>query len=46
MQEILNVYDAQWNPWSGEKLSFYSREVIGAAEAALTAVDGQCCKDG
>src|SRR3990167_5591314 len=46
MHEILEVYDAQWNPWSGAQLSFYSREVIGATESALTAVDGQCCKHG
>src|SRR3990167_3398085 len=46
MHEILKVYNAQWNPWSADKLSFYSREVIGAAEAVLTAVDGQCCKYG
>src|SRR3990167_1870620 len=46
MHEIGKVYDAQWEPWSVDQLSFYSREVIGSAEAALTAVDGQCCKNG
>lgn len=29
-----------------DQLSFFSCAVIGAAEAALTAVDGQCCKHG
>ncbi len=46
MREIFSVYDAQFDPWSGEQLSFFSREVIGAALAASTAVDGQCCKYG
>ena len=46
MREIFSVYDAQFAPWSGEQLSFFSREVIGAALAASTAVDGQCCKYG
>ena len=45
-KEIYKVYDAQFQPWSGNQLSFFSRAVIGAAEAALTAVDGQCCKNG
>jgi hypothetical protein len=46
MQEIFRVYDAQYDPWNYEQLSFFSREVIGAALAASTAVDGQCCKHG
>jgi len=45
MKAIYKLYDAQ-NNWSDEKLSFFSREVIGAALAALTAVDGQSCKQG
>lgn len=46
LKEIYKVYDAQFTPWSTEQLSFFSREVIGSAEAALTAVDGQSCKNG
>ena len=46
MQAIYKVYDAQFNPWSGAQLSLFSREVIGPAEAASTAVDGQCYKTG
>lgn len=46
MREIFSVYDAQFAPWTGAQLSFFSREVIGAALAASTAVDGQCCKYG
>src|SRR3990167_1298825 len=46
MKEIYKVYDTQFDPWSGDQLAFFSRAVIGAAEAALTAVDGQCCKNG
>lgn len=46
LKEIFNVYETQFNPWSGAQLAFYSREIIGAVEAALTAVDGQCCKNG
>lgn len=46
MREIYSVYDAQFDPWTGAQLSFFSRAVIGAAEVALTAVDGQCCKNG
>jgi hypothetical protein len=46
MDEVFKVYGAQYNPWSVEQLSFYSREVIGSIEAALTAVDGQCYKTG
>lgn len=46
MREIFSVYDAQFDPWSGGQLSFFSREVIGAALAASTAVDGQYCKHG
>lgn len=46
MREIFKVYDAQFNPWTGPQLSFFSRKVIGAALCASTAVDGQCCKIG
>ena len=46
MQEIFRVYDVQFAPWSGAELSFFSREVIGAALDASTAVDGQCYKVG
>ncbi|HTM62872.1 MAG TPA: hypothetical protein VL360_00055 [Gammaproteobacteria bacterium] len=46
MQAIFKEYDDHFNPWTGEQLSFFSREVIGAALAASTAVDGQCCKYG
>lgn len=46
MREIFSVYDAQFDPWNWGQLSFFSREVIGAALAASTAVDGQCCKHG
>ena len=46
LKEIYKVYDAQFNPWSSDQLSFFSREVIGSAEAALTVVDGQSCKNG
>lgn len=46
MQEIYEVYDAQFNPWSDAQLAFYSRAVIGAALRASSAVDGQCYKNG
>lgn len=47
MQEIYKVYKDQFDNWKRNgRLAFYSREVIGAAEAALSAVDGQCCKNG
>lgn len=46
LKEIGKSYDDQFNPWSGAQLAFFSREVIGRAEAALTAVDGQCVKTG
>jgi hypothetical protein len=46
LKEIYKVYDAQFNPWTSGQLSFFSREVIGSAEAAFTAVDGQSCKNG
>lgn len=46
LKEIYKVCDAQFDPWSGAQLSFFSRAVIGAALAASTAVDGQCCKIG
>src|SRR3990167_8863426 len=46
MKEIYEVYDAQFNLWCNGQSAFFSRTVIGAAEAALTAVDGQCCKNG
>ncbi|HTM63142.1 MAG TPA: hypothetical protein VL360_01420 [Gammaproteobacteria bacterium] len=43
MQEICRVYD---DIPGGGKSSFFSREVIGAALGASTAVDGQCYKVG
>jgi hypothetical protein len=46
MKAVFKVYSAQFNPWSVGQLSFYTREVIGSTEAALTAVEGQCCKNG
>jgi len=46
LKEIGKVYDAQFNPWSYAQLAFFSRTVIGGAVAALTAVDGQCVKNG
>lgn len=36
----------QPNAWSWDQLAFFSREVIGSMEAALTSVDGQCAKAG
>ena len=44
MQEIYKVYVAA--PWNLPRLSYFSREVIGAALLASTAVDGQCYKTG
>lgn len=46
LKEINKEYQAKFNPWSVERLSFFSRAVIGSAVAALTAVDGQSCKNG
>ncbi|OGT45321.1 MAG: hypothetical protein A3E83_08645 [Gammaproteobacteria bacterium RIFCSPHIGHO2_12_FULL_41_20] len=46
MEEIYNVYDALSHLWGETQKAFFSYAVIGAAEAALTAVDGQCCKNG
>ena len=46
MQAIFKEYDDHYHPWTGAQLSFFSREVIGAALMASTAVDGQCCKLG
>lgn len=46
MNEIFKTYDTQFHLWSGAQLAFFSREVIGTAEAALTAVDGQWFKNG
>lgn len=46
MQEILKAYNIQFVPWNGNKLAYFSRAVIGLAEAASTAVDGQCYKQG
>lgn len=36
----------QPNAWSGDQLDFFSRQVIGTMEDALTSVDGQCAKTG
>ncbi len=44
MQEIYKQYCM--NPFTPAQLTFFSLAVIGSAEAALTAVDGQCCKNG
>lgn len=46
LTEAYTIYEAHRDIWSGAQLAFYSREVIGTIEAALTAVDGQCCKTG
>jgi hypothetical protein len=46
MNEIGKVYDLQFTPWNPGQLAFFSRAVIGQAAAALSAVDGQCCKNG
>jgi len=46
LKEIFKVYSAQFELWSTDQLSFFSRAVIGSTEAALTTVDGQCCKNG
>ncbi|MCW5583654.1 MAG: hypothetical protein KIT56_07230 [Gammaproteobacteria bacterium] len=46
LKEISKTYDAHFSPWNSAKLAYFSREVIGGAEAALTAVDGQCVKNG
>lgn len=47
MKEIYRVYKNRFDHWQrSDRLAFYSREVIGAAEAALSAVDSQCCKNG
>lgn len=46
LKEIGKVYDAQFNPWTIQQLAFFSREVIGGVLAGLTAVDGQCVKNG
>lgn len=46
LKEIGKEYDAQFTPWTSAQLAYFSREVIGGAEAALTAVDGQCVKGG
>jgi len=44
LQEMYKVYDAA--QWTFDQASFFSREVIGAALAASTVVDGQCYKQG
>jgi hypothetical protein len=44
MDEIFKIYNN--SAWSAAQLSFFSREVIGGASAALSAVDGQCWKYG
>lgn len=46
LREIYNVYDLHFEPWSGEKLTFFSCAVVGSALRASTAVDGQCYKEG
>jgi hypothetical protein len=56
MREISSVYDALFDEFAlvpmhevtrkSAQLSFFSREVIGAALAACTAVDSQCWKHG
>lgn len=46
MREIIKVYDTQLHIWNGAQNVFFSRVVLGTAEAALTAVDGQCVKNG
>lgn len=38
--------DYQPNAWSWDQLAFFSREVIGSMQDALTSVDGQCVKVG
>lgn len=46
MQIIHAVYDQNYTPWSWEKLSLYSFEVIGGAQRSAAAVDAQCYKKG
>jgi hypothetical protein len=46
MNEIQNVFRTQYLRWSIPQVAFFARTVIGAAEAASTAVDGQCYKNG
>ncbi|MCW5582606.1 MAG: hypothetical protein KIT56_01740 [Gammaproteobacteria bacterium] len=48
LKEISQTYDEQYglDLWNGNKLTYFFREVIGGAEVALTAVDGQCVKEG
>lgn len=46
MNKICKVYDSNFDAWRNNQLSFYSCAVIGAVEAALSAVDGQCFKNG
>lgn len=46
MNKICKVYDSNFDKWRNNQLSFYSCAVIGAVEAALSAVDGQCFKNG
>lgn len=46
MKIIHEVYDQNFDPWDGNRLSLYSFEVIGGAECAASAVDAQCYKKG
>jgi hypothetical protein len=48
MREIFKVYAQIYlsHQWNRDQLAFFSREVIGAALMASTAVDGQCFKLG
>lgn len=46
MKIIHDVYNQNFDPWSGAQLSLYSFEVIGGAECAASAVDAQCYKKG
>lgn len=46
LKELEKSYVDQFRLWSNGQLAFFSREVIGGAEAALSAVDGQNVKNG
>lgn len=46
LKDIWEEYEAQYSLLSTDQATFFCREIIGKVQAALSAVDGQCLKQG
>jgi hypothetical protein len=46
MKIIHDVYNQNFDPWTGDQLRLYSFEVIGGAQCSASAVDAQCYQKG